>query len=812
MRMRGLGGWLRCLLAVLCLALGKPGLAGPESGLPIIRNFPPKAYGAEAQNWAVVQDPKGLVYVANNLGVLEFDGARWRLTPTPSGGTVRSLAVDAEGRVWVGGDGEIGRLDTASFRETRFESFKERLPEAQRRFSDVWVAARTPRGMLFQSREQLMLWDGRGFRTWKAETTFHKAFAVGNRILVRQRSVGLMELVGDELKLVPEGARFAEESVFAILPDPKGDLVVVGRKSGLHRLTAQGLTHLRSEAEAYLVGKSVYHGLCLGDGSFAFATLLGGVLFTDPEGRILGILDERAGLLGDNIKALGTDRQGGIWLVLDNGIARVEWPSPWSTFDARLGLKGAVWALHRHGGRLLAATGQGLLELVPSSPGREGMGWNFNVIPGSLEQCLDFCSVGDSLLVATSRGVHEVIGQRLRPVWPSSQAAIALQVDRRRQGRVFVGFQGGLAVLDRQAGEWRFTGTVPGVKEDIYSIAQEPSGALWLGTVAAGIRRVLISPDWPAGPPPEVQGFGLAEGLPSEAGNRVAKLRSQVVVGTRNGFYRFKDGRMQPDPDLRIPGPPREIRALSEDPTGRIWVVAGLAGGPGRELGVLESTGRGWAWRSSPYERFGDLSWECVLAESDGSVWFGGSDGLVRCSPPGAAPRDLPFTTLLRGVESRVGGRLSAFGPGAVLPYRDHSLSFEFGAPSFDRDEALRYQVWLEGWDPGWSDWVPSRGRPIPTFPKGRTGSGSGPRMPMGASAKRPCWASASVLPGSGPGGPWASMGSRGFPSCSRPTVGEPGGSGSATRNSNPASGWPPRNSGNSISRRTGSSASWPTT
>ncbi len=50
-----------------------------ESGRPFITNFSPKEYRAEAQNWDIAQDSKGLLYFGNSGGVLQFDGNQWQL-------------------------------------------------------------------------------------------------------------------------------------------------------------------------------------------------------------------------------------------------------------------------------------------------------------------------------------------------------------------------------------------------------------------------------------------------------------------------------------------------------------------------------------------------------------------------------------------------------------------------------------------------------------------------------------------------------------------------------------------------------------
>src|SRR6185436_20993220 len=74
-------------------------LAEPEAGLPYLRYYPgPEAggtLGAGATSWAAVQDDQGVVYFGNESGVVEYDGAAWRLTQLPNHSVVRSLARDA---------------------------------------------------------------------------------------------------------------------------------------------------------------------------------------------------------------------------------------------------------------------------------------------------------------------------------------------------------------------------------------------------------------------------------------------------------------------------------------------------------------------------------------------------------------------------------------------------------------------------------------------------------------------------------------------------------------------------------------------
>ena len=61
--------------------------------LPPIYNFTPRDYNGESQNWSISQAKGGELFVANNLGLLEFNGAEWKLYPSPNKTITRSVHV-----------------------------------------------------------------------------------------------------------------------------------------------------------------------------------------------------------------------------------------------------------------------------------------------------------------------------------------------------------------------------------------------------------------------------------------------------------------------------------------------------------------------------------------------------------------------------------------------------------------------------------------------------------------------------------------------------------------------------------------------
>ena len=123
-----------------------------EHGLPLLKNFKPKDYNAGTQNWALLQDKNGLIYAGNNVGVLEFDGVHWRVLATTNQSVVRSLALGADNRIYVGAKGDLGYIDKSAATGPVFVSWANRIPAAYRNFQDIRQTFATDDGVLFIAR------------------------------------------------------------------------------------------------------------------------------------------------------------------------------------------------------------------------------------------------------------------------------------------------------------------------------------------------------------------------------------------------------------------------------------------------------------------------------------------------------------------------------------------------------------------------------------------------------------------------------------------------------------------------------------
>ena len=106
-------------------------------GLMYSKYYSAKEYKSGTQNWSVVEDSRGVLYVGNANGVLEFNGDAWRLIPLANSSTARSLAVDSSGLVYVGGVNEMGVLLANSNGELVYASLTNYLPLETKDFGEI---------------------------------------------------------------------------------------------------------------------------------------------------------------------------------------------------------------------------------------------------------------------------------------------------------------------------------------------------------------------------------------------------------------------------------------------------------------------------------------------------------------------------------------------------------------------------------------------------------------------------------------------------------------------------------------------------
>ena len=707
------------LVLFLCIASASPVWAQQvrRTGLPFFsEHYSPEQYGTHPQNLWVVQDYRGIIYVANTNGILEFDGVSWRTIETPS--TTLSLAVDADGTVYAGLTDDVGYLKPGARGELQYTSLSDRLPRSHREVRSVWTTHATADGVYFQSREHILRWDGAKFKAWDATGAYHMAFAANDRYFVREQDVGLQELEGDSLRLIPGGGAFANDQIWFMAAQDH-HFLIGSRQTGLYVWNSVGLQPFPTEADDYLQQHQLRHGSILPGGHLALATVSGGVVVVGGGGHLVDVLDPSRGLPDTRVNHVFTDNQGGLWMAFNSqGVMRVDVVSPVSLFNDQLGLRGIVYNMNRRGSSLYAATGAGLFEIDLQRRIAERVGTEDPAVAARLTEVWASETYGDDLLLATTKGLLGLDPQN-RIYEITTDRTFAVLASSALPGAVYVGTDNGIELLRRNGLNWTRDVRLPHIGDEVREIVEERGGTVWFRGGDSALYLVTA----PTSGPVEIRTFSRKDGLP-EGRFGVAKVGGSLAVVHTTGVYRYRGPGAHPafrrDASIDSPWARTDdvLYALSEDNRGNVWIVYG------DRTDILTPGENEYHFTSPDALRLGPSGTRIVdvFVEDSGVAWLAYGDDILRYDPLDDRSYDHHYSTLVRRV-SPIGETWNVFGgafagegggvlrdqneaaaPNLVFQYND--LRFEAAAPSFNHAGRNRYQFFLEEHDKGWSDWT----------------------------------------------------------------------------------------------------------
>jgi len=256
-------------------AQSAPPGASVERGRPFIRSYHPAAIGGDNQNWAIVQDRRGVIYVGSQYGVLEFDGSEWRIISTATLDTVRSLAVDDSGRIYAGSVGDFGYLAPDADGQLKWVSLKDRVPKEAARFGDIWRTFVTPDGVLFQCSEYVFRWAHDTIEVIRPRSGFHRGSLVDGRLYIPMSESGLNVLEGSTFRTLPGTESLGREVYPVILRYDERRLLIGTRNNGLFLYDGTALTPFPTELDDLIKKAHLYRGIVLPNGTIALTTTSG---------------------------------------------------------------------------------------------------------------------------------------------------------------------------------------------------------------------------------------------------------------------------------------------------------------------------------------------------------------------------------------------------------------------------------------------------------------------------------------------------------------------------------------------------------
>jgi len=301
--------------------------------LPPIEVFTPKMYGGENQNWAISQSQEKYIYVGNNKGLLEFNGANWQLYPSPNETIIRSVRA-VKDKIFTGSYMEFGYWQRDSLGVLNYSSLSDKIKNQIIDDEQFWNIIDLDKYLLFQSLNRIYIYDTvrDTFKIIDSRTQLPKMYKVDGSIYFQRMEDGIYRIENGNPVLITDDKIIKDNIVVNIYEHHK-KLLIETQNKGFYFLDDGTLEKWNIVANDALNHTSVYNSIQLHDNGFALGTISKGLILLTEDGRIDHEIDQLKGLSNNTVLSLFEDQEQNIWLGLDNGINSINMASPYRVFS-----------------------------------------------------------------------------------------------------------------------------------------------------------------------------------------------------------------------------------------------------------------------------------------------------------------------------------------------------------------------------------------------------------------------------------------------------------------------------------------------
>jgi len=719
---------MKKLLLLLCLPVFTYGQN--TIGLPDVINYSKQSYKAGLQNWDIRQDKNGIIYIANNEGLLSFDGRNWNLYSLPNKTIVRSIEIGTDNRVYVGGQDELGYFSPAGNGLLQYHSLTGFIPAKDRSFSDVWDIVNFNKSIFFRSTNKIFKFTGESAATFTAPFEWSYLGLCNGRLYAHDYKSGLMVYENETWAPVTAvNPLSTNDPVTAILPVSKDSALITTLKNGIFVLTAGDITKMASVNNSFFENSRIYAATAVNTGWVALATSNNGIAIINLKGDIIQSFARPEGLQNNNVLSIFLDHQGNLWLGLDNGIDMIAYNSAIKQINPS-SQGGSGYTAIIYNNRLFTGTTNGLysVPLQPMSDLSFSKG-NFLPVNNTTGQTWGLSSINNQLLMGHHEGAFVIKDNTAQPISsdPGFWNFIPLS-GTFPTAQIVAGNYKGLTLFNFTNGHFVPSGQVPGFNESSRFVAIDPNDNIWVSHPYHGVYK--ISKNNTGGYTTDT--FTVKKGLPTTLNNHVYKIKNEIVVASEKGVYHYN-----PQKDIFESSPwynkllgTQSIRYLKEDATGNIWFIHE------KTLGVIDVSGKEPMVIYLPELNNKMLSgFEFIYPVDGNNIFLCGEKGFFHINYE-KYKKTLPdlqlqvrtvriinqADSILFGGYFKEVNENQAQDPGSFpeISYDWKTIRFEFSSAVFGFQSNLEYSYRLKGFDENWSTWTGRTEKEYTNLPPGK--------------------------------------------------------------------------------------------
>jgi len=488
-----------------------------------IKNFSPEEYKAGIQNIDFAQNRDMDLYIANNLGVLCFNGDQWEVYAYNTGKKQRSLSFDeSTNRLYVGSQGDFGYFEG----NWQYFSLFDKVPEEYRAFDEVWDVFIHDSKIYFCTFLALYVYDGQAVSVIQNTTGFNRSFKSGSRLFT-QTPQGVIQEIDNKRIISNIPQLYSNQIVTGIIPHMNGQLVFYN-SGKIEFSTANDVHEELQELADSIAGSYVNHVLQLSDSRLIISTQRAGLFIYDFQSDVIEYINTKSGLLSNACLRTFQDYNGNLWVGMQNGIAMIDINSPIKIYNEDIGLQGSGYEVFESDEGTYYSTSNGIYFRVSGGStsafieGTEGPAYGIHEIEDRIysghHTGLFLLDRGRATRIASTNGIWNVKELQTKP------------------GYVLGGTYSGLQLFKTDGqGRLRSISKIDGFNESSRFFEEDRKGSIWVGQYYKGLYQLELNEKLT-----KVSVIKSPEDFSAEIGKNIilSRINEELYIGTNRGIFK----------------------------------------------------------------------------------------------------------------------------------------------------------------------------------------------------------------------------------------------------------------------------------
>ncbi|MGL1889256.1 MAG: two component regulator three y domain-containing protein [Reichenbachiella sp.] len=685
-------------------------------GIPLISTFLPKEYHAGMLNSDMAQDDRGVVYFANNYGLLEYDGNNWSIHSVSNGTKIRSLGYHPSGRVFIGAQNQLGYFFPDDLGTMQYHSLLDSLPKEFHDTGEVWNVFVSEDNVYFITIHEVFKFDGKKIYPILSNQDIVSSFLLKDQLYVQINDLGLLR-VGNNHQVILLGSEiFSDMEVTGLMPLPNDGMLALTLNHGLFKFEKGNFHEWDSPINKLIKETQATCMIRLSNHEIAAGTKNHGIYIFSMEGELIKVLDQQRGFNNKSINKLMEDQYGNIWVGQNNGLVKIEYSSPFRFINNQFGIEGAGYCSYSDSENLYFGTNNGLYTIKHQNSNYTD---SHQLKKEVGRQVYSIKGIDNDIIIGHELGAIVLNKNNNQPI---SDNVGAWKFERlmKRPDILIEGNYYGFQSYQYQEGEWKSLGQIEDFLESSRVFHEDTDGSFWMTHGYKGVYHITFSEDYRK--IDTFKFYGTEDGFANNMLINVFKIDGELIFCSEQGIYSYdanQDRFILNEIFTEIFGPDIHIREMEEDTFGNIYFISSVNSGMLKKNKTSGYTIKTDIFNKIHRELNDDL--ENITALNHDNIMFGAYEGFIQYNPQ--LPTNLlnPIQTLIRRVSRTITKTTIHSGNFTddniivanqpknkifELPFTDNSISFLYSATFADEDKQTQYSYYMEGHDKVWSAWT----------------------------------------------------------------------------------------------------------